>query len=65
MKKQLHITIGSESDARAQAVIEKEKQAGLVATEVVSLTPETAPQVLEKIFAADSICVWPPAEGSS
>lgn len=58
MKTLLHITISEPLPATAQAIIDAEKKGATAQVEVVQLTPANAPAVLEKIFAADSICVW-------
>lgn len=59
MKNFLHITITEPLPATAQAIIDAQKKDSANQVETIQLTPANAPVVLEKIFAADSICVWP------
>ncbi len=59
MKNLLHIRLTESLTPQAQAIIATQKRDPTVSVEVMSLTTENAPAVLEKIFAAESICVWP------
>lgn len=59
MKKLLHLTITEPLAPEAQAILDAQKKDAAVTVETVRLTTENAPAVLEKIFEADSICVWP------
>lgn len=59
MKKILHLTITEALPDSAQQVIDNQKKSIALDVEVMRLTTENADVALEKIFAADSICVWP------
>lgn len=65
MKKLLHICLTDSPTPEAQAIIAAQKKDVTVSVEVVSLTIENAPAVLEKIFVAESICVWPASTPSA
>ncbi|PAW78551.1 MAG: hypothetical protein B9S32_06410 [Verrucomicrobia bacterium Tous-C9LFEB] len=59
MKNLLHIRLTESSTPEAQAIIAAQKKDPAVSVEIMQLTSENAPAVLEKIFATESICVWP------
>ncbi len=59
MKKILHLTIAEPLPNWAQQIVATQKQNGGTEVETFQLTTANASIALEKIFAADSICVWP------
>lgn len=59
MKTLLHISLTEPLTDEAQSIIAQQKQDAAAQVETIRLTTDNAPLVLEKIFAADSICVWP------
>ncbi len=57
MKKILHLTVENPS-GWTNKIIESQKKLNEVSVEVMVLKTENAMEVLEKIFEAESICVW-------
>lgn len=61
MKKILHLTVSEKQPGWERELIAAQKRDGSAEVETLRLTADNASEALEKIFAADSICVWPGA----
>lgn len=57
----LHLTISEPLPDWAQPVIAAQQADTAARVEIVRLGTENAAEVLEKIFTANSVCVWPAA----